>query len=104
MPTPRSRSRTAKWGSAFALCLAALPVGTRPQTISATTQLSFGTFIAGSGRTITLTPGGIRSSTGGVLPVGQAPAQPRAAFTVPRPPDSAASPTLPGDNVPERGD
>src|SRR4051794_1960388 len=98
MPTTPSRCRTAL-GSALALCLAALPVASTPQTISGTTPLSFGTFIAGSGGTISLTPGGIRAHTGGVLPVGQAAGYTAAQFTVLGTPNASYSITLPGDNV-----
>lgn len=49
-----------------ALLLAALAPGNAKQTFSASQALAFGRFVAGTGGTITVSPSGARSSTGGV--------------------------------------
>lgn len=57
--------RPKPWLLPAALLAALAPVCAK-QTFSSTQPLAFGRFIAGTGGTITITPSGVRSATGGV--------------------------------------
>ncbi len=63
------------WSAAAALStvLAATIPQASSQTIGAVANLSFGSFLAGSGGTVVVSPAGARSQTGGVLLLGQGP-------------------------------
>ena len=55
----------------LALAGAAAPPPCAAQSISNVSGLSFGSFVAGSGGNVTVTPGGARTQIGGVVLVGQ---------------------------------
>lgn len=78
---------------------AALAVSASAQTIVASAPLSFGTFIAGSGGAVTVTPSGSRSASGGVVLVGQGGGASAGQFTVLGTPNATVSITLPTNNV-----
>jgi hypothetical protein len=82
-----------------ALVCAALSVAASAQTIGAATSLSFGSFIAGSGGTVTVTPIGGRATTGGVLTVGQGAGVAAAQFTVLGTANATYSITVPADDI-----
>ena len=74
------------------------------QTINGVTSLSFGSFIAGSGGTIVVSPAGLRTQTGGVLVVGQGGGVTAAQFTVMGTASATYSITLPANNTVELSD
>jgi len=74
------------------------------QTINGVTSLSFGSFIAGSGGTITVSPAGLRSPVGGVILVGQGGGVAAAQFTVMGTANATYSITLPASNTLELSD
>jgi hypothetical protein len=55
----------------LALAGAGAPTSSTAQTISTVSNMSFGSFVAGTGGTLTIKPGGTRTSTGGVVVLGQ---------------------------------
>ncbi len=69
------------------------------QTLSNTGALSFGAFTAGGGGSITVTPGGARSKTGGVILVSQSGTASAAQFTISGTPNAAFAITLPADGT-----
>jgi len=97
-----------KGASAAARLLAALAVVATTtgsaQTINGVTPLSFGSFIAGSGGTITVSPAGLRSPLGGVILVGQGGGVAAAQFTVTGTANATYSITLPASNTVELSD
>jgi hypothetical protein len=74
------------------------------QTINGVTSLSFGSFLAGSGGTVVVSPAGLRTSTGGVLGVNQASAAAAAQFTVVGTAGATYSITLPANGTVELSD
>ena len=79
--------------------VAASPSPARAQSIGNVASLSFGSFIAGSGGTITVSPAGARSQTGGVLLVGQGSNVAPAQFNVGGTANASYTITLPGNNT-----
>ena len=79
-----------------ALALAASPAA--PQTISGVSNLSFGSFLAGSGGTVVVSPAGARTQTGGVLLIGQG-AGAAAQFNVVGTANATYSISLPDNNA-----
>lgn len=77
--------------------LAAAPLSAL--TVSAVANLSFGSFIAGSGGTVVVGTGGSRSKTGAVLLLSQGGVVAAAQFLVSGTADATYSITLPGDNA-----
>ena len=84
-------------GTVIALALVAAPASA--QTIGAATNLSFGSFLAGSGGSVVMSTGGARSQTGGVLLVGQGSGVAAAQFTVVGTANATYSITLPLNNT-----
>lgn len=84
--------------SLAALCLS-VPV--LAQTITATQGLSFGSFVAGSGGTIAISPQGTRTAGGDVtlMTVGQSSQGSAALFDLTGSPNSTYTISLPSDNV-----
>lgn len=91
MRSPGTRTLVALFG--------AIAVSASAQTIGATAPLSFGTFIAGSGGTVTVSSSGNASSSGGVFLVRQGAGGSTAQFTVVGTPGATYSITLPTNNV-----
>ena len=85
------------------LALVATPTAST-QTISSVTSLSFGSFIAGSGGTVVVSPAGLRTSTGGVLVVGQGSGVAAAQFSVLGTANASYSITLPATGTVELSD
>lgn len=70
------------------------------QTITPMNDLSFGSFVASTGGTISVKTGGARSTTGGVIAVGQGTTDVAAAqFRISGTANATVSITLPADNV-----
>ena len=53
----------------LAVAAAGAPASSSAQTISTVSNLTFGSFVAGTGGTLTVNPGGTRASTGAVVAV-----------------------------------
>jgi hypothetical protein len=83
----------------LALVLAAAPAPADPQSISPVTAISFGNFIAGSGGTLTITPGGLRTQSGGVVLVGQGSTYSAASFRVSGTANATYTITLPPNDT-----
>ncbi|HEY2559951.1 MAG TPA: DUF4402 domain-containing protein [Caldimonas sp.] len=66
----------------LALALAGAPAPAGSQSISPVAAMSFGNFIAGGGGTVTISPGGLRTQSGGVVLVGQGSTYSAASFRV----------------------
>ena len=83
------------------LCAAALLAATAAaaQTVTSTVPLSFGAFTAGSGGNLSITPGGLRSRTGGVMTVNQGSTATAAQFAINGTPSAAFNITLPADGT-----
>jgi hypothetical protein len=79
----------------LAFAAASLPA----QTITGVTSLSFGSFVAGNGGSVTVTPLGARTQTGGVLLVGQGAGTAAAQFTVLGTANASYSISVPADNT-----
>lgn len=86
--------RRLPWAALLLACAAA-----PAQTLSNTQPLAFGGFTAGSGGSITLTPGGGRMAGGGVILVSQAGTPGAAEFTISGTPDAMFSISLPADGT-----
>jgi hypothetical protein len=84
-------ARCCALASALLLASAAAPA----QTLSNTGALSFGAFTAGSGGSITVSPGGARIKTGSVILVNQGGASSAAQFTISGTPNAVFEITLP---------
>jgi hypothetical protein len=87
--------------SAAAALFILLGFGASPstsQTISGISSLSFGSFLAGSGGTLVISPAGTRSQTGGVLVIGQG-AGAAARFNVVGTANASYSISLPDNNT-----
>ena len=69
------------------------------QSIGVSSNLSFGSFLAGSGGTVTVGPSGSRSKSGGVLLIGQGAGAAAAQFIVTGTPNASYAITLPSDNT-----
>jgi len=69
------------------------------QTLTNTSALSFGGFVAGSGGTVTVATGGGRMKTGGVILVNQGGVAAAAQFTVSGTPTATFTITLPADGT-----
>lgn len=82
--------------AALALLLAGAAQG---QTVTNTGGLSFGSFTAGAGGSITVTPAGARMKTGSVILVNQGGSASAAQFTVSGTPNAAFDITLPADGT-----
>ncbi|MDQ2736172.1 MAG: DUF4402 domain-containing protein [Pseudomonadota bacterium] len=81
------------------LVLAGAPLPAASQSISTVSAMSFGNFIAGSGGTITVSPGGARSQSGGVVLVGQGSTYSAASFRVSGTSNATYTITLPVDHT-----
>lgn len=79
--------------------LAATSLSAFAQSIGPVANLSFGSFIAGSGGTISVSAAGARSSTGGVLPLGQGSGVAAAQFNVSGTANASYTITLPANNT-----
>lgn len=84
---------------AAVLLLALAPAGAK-QTFGATKTLVFGRFVAGAGGTITVSPAGARSATGGLVLLASTPSPAGFTFTDTAPPraNDACIITLAADN------
>jgi hypothetical protein len=82
----------------FAL-LAAAAAPASAQSINSAGQMSFGSFVAGSGGTLTISPGGLRSQTGAVVLVGQGSTYSAALFNVSGTANASYTITLPLNNT-----
>ena len=69
------------------------------QTITGVTNLSFGSFLAGSGGSVVISTGGARTQSGSVLLVGQGSGAAAAQFSVVGTANATYSITLPLDNT-----
>ena len=83
---------------ALSALLAALAPRASAQTIGAVANLSFGSFLSGSGGTVVVSPAGARSQSGGVLLLGQDPGTP-AQLNVVGTANATYSITLPANNT-----
>lgn len=83
---------------AVLLAAMALP-SSRAQTLTNTGALSFGSFTAGSGGSVTVSAGGGRLKSGGVILVNQGSSASAAQFTVTGTPGTTIDITLPSDGV-----
>lgn len=83
--------------AALALCVNA--AGLHAQSVSNTGALSFGSFAAGSGGTVSVAANGARSKTGGVMLVGQGEVASPAQFVVTGTPNASFGLTLPADGT-----
>lgn len=81
--------------------LLALFIGTaaQAQTLTNTGALSFGSFTAGTGGTVTVSAAGARSKSGGVILVSQGGVAAAAQFTVSGTPSATFTITLPADGT-----
>lgn len=78
---------------------ALLTAAASAQTLTNSGALSFGAFTAGSGGSITVTPGGARLKTGGVILVNQSGTAGAAQFTISGTPSAVFAITLPADGT-----
>lgn len=69
------------------------------QSISTLSNLSFGSFVAGSGGTLTVSPGGARAPSGGVVAVGQGSSYSAASFRVTGTANASYTLTLPDNGT-----
>jgi len=108
MPRAIDADKCVKVVPAAVRLLALLAVVATPtastQTINGVTSLSFGSFIAGSGGAIAVSPAGVRMPTGGVITVGQGAGVAAAQFTVTGTANATYSITLPASNTVELSD
>ncbi len=108
MPSDIDPDECAKGPRAAVGLLALLAMVAAPsastQTINGVTSLSFGSFIAGSGGTVVVSPTGLSTPTGGVLVVGHGGGVAAAQFTVMGTANASYSITLPADNTVELSD
>lgn len=81
------------------LALAGASFAAASQSISSLSSLSFGSFVAGNGGTVTVSPGGLRSQSGGVVLVGQGSTYTAASFRVSGTSNASYTITLPTDHV-----
>jgi hypothetical protein len=93
----------ARWSASRARCgallLAIVSTATTAQTITPANDLSFGSFVASNGGTISVTVGNGRSTSGGVIAVQQGAAVTPAQFRVSGTGGASVAITLPADNV-----
>jgi len=82
-----------------ALALLLAGAAAHGQTLSNTTALSFGSFTAGAGGTITVNTAGARVKTGSVILVSQGGSASAAQFTITGTPNAAFAITLPVDGT-----
>lgn len=91
--------RQPAWHLALPWLLLLASVSASGQTLVNTGGLSFGAFTAGSGGTVTVTPGGARMKTGSVILVNQAGTASAAQFTITGTPSAVFVITLPADGT-----
>jgi hypothetical protein len=84
---------------AFALALLLASAGAEAQTLGNTAALSFGSFTAGAGGTITVNTAGARFRTGSVILVSQGGGASAAQFTITGTANAAFAITLPADGT-----
>jgi uncharacterized protein DUF4402 len=95
-----TRHRRNSGGSLLlALAAAGASASSSAQTINTVSGLSFGSFVAGGGGTITISPGGGRTSFGGVVALGQSTTYGGASFRVSGTAGAGYTITLPGNDV-----
>jgi Domain of unknown function (DUF4402) len=103
-PDECAKGSRAAIGLLALLAMVAAPTAST-QTISSVTSLSFGSFIAGSGGTVVVSPASIRTPGGGVFGIGQGGGVAAAAqFTVMGTAGASYSISLPVDNTVELSD
>lgn len=85
--------------AALALLLAASAAAAPAQTLTNNTALSFGSFTAGSGGSVAVTPGGARSKAGSVILVNQGAPAAAAQFTISGTPSALFDITLPANGT-----
>jgi hypothetical protein len=83
----------------LALAGAGAPAPSSAQTVSTISNMSFGSFVAGNGGTLTISTGGTRSSTGGVVAVGQGSTFGAASFLVSGTRNASYTLTLPANGT-----
>lgn len=83
----------------LALAAGLLTLQAAAQTLTNTAALSFGAFTAGSGGSITVTPGGARTKTGSVILVNQSGTASAAQFTISGTPSAVFAISLPADGT-----
>jgi hypothetical protein len=76
-----------------------VPSPASAQTIATVMPLSFGSFVAGTGGSITVAPGGGRTATGGVVTVGQSASYASGSFRVSGTASATYTITLPDNNT-----
>ncbi|HEY4082967.1 MAG TPA: DUF4402 domain-containing protein [Burkholderiaceae bacterium] len=94
-----SRSPSTEARLLVALLLGLAAQAASAQSLTSTTPLSFGSFTAGTGGSITLTSGGGRSKTGGVILVNQGALATAAQFTMTGTANATFAITLPADGT-----
>jgi hypothetical protein len=81
------------------LAIAGASAPSAAQTINSVSGMSFGSFVAGTGGTVTVTPGGARMQSGGVVTVGQGGTYTPASFNVSGTGGASYTITLPLNNT-----
>jgi hypothetical protein len=92
-----SQAAAVALGLVVSFALAVLPASA--QTIGGATNLSFGSFLAGSGGSVVVSTGGARTQSGSVLLLGQGSGVAAAQFTVTGTANATYSITLPLNNT-----
>ena len=98
MSTGRHR-RKAEGLLLLALAGAGAAASSSAQSVSTLSNLSFGSFVAGSGGTLAIGPTGVRSATGSVVAVGQASTYGAASFRVSGTANASYTITLPANGT-----
>jgi hypothetical protein len=93
------RCRVAGGTLLLALAAAVAPSPVAAQSISTVSALSFGSFVAGTGGSITVSPAGARTQTGGVVLLGQGSSYAAAIFRVSGTAGATYTITLPGNDT-----